>query len=339
MECLIDDATLAEILKWYFIGAILYFCMMTVDLSIYRWKHKKHMMFIPPDITKMIARSFLFHWLGVFLFIDKMILSVKYKKMNNNVSHPKHYNQHPAGFECIEIIRHHTCDTANAIKYLWRAGLKTEMGMNIADKEIEDLKKSIYYIEDDVRYHGKEPFCCTNQSAEHVVFLNAEKQRLITCKDVVAAYCPPIAEAIENLWDIGVIVNGQAQRPTDWYNREKKAIEAIQQRILDIQNTATPASQRETAPEHYDPLNIIIQNGTAYCLTDEVRKKANGALYSPCENCALSDYCINFDLCRMHGATEREYYHKVGIAKYAIAGTIEVVDEVKEFKKEMNEEV
>ena len=28
------------------------------------------------------------------------------------VNHPKHYNSHPAGIECIDIIRHYTCDIA-----------------------------------------------------------------------------------------------------------------------------------------------------------------------------------------------------------------------------------
>ena len=38
--------------------------------------------------------------------------------------------------------------TGNAIKYLWRAGLKKEQGIDEIDKEIEDLKKAIWYIND-----------------------------------------------------------------------------------------------------------------------------------------------------------------------------------------------
>ena len=64
------------------------------------------------------------------------------------VNHPKHYNSHPNGIECIYIIRHYTCDIANAIKYLWRAGLKPDMGKEDAEKEIEDLKKALWYIND-----------------------------------------------------------------------------------------------------------------------------------------------------------------------------------------------
>lgn len=53
--------------------------------------------------------------------------------MSNNVSHPSHYNAHPAGIECIDVIRHYTCDIANAQKYLWRAGLKPEQGISDED--------------------------------------------------------------------------------------------------------------------------------------------------------------------------------------------------------------
>lgn len=65
-----------------------------------------------------------------------------------NVEHPQHYNEHPSGVECIEIARHYCFDIGNAIKYLWRAGLKSEQGMTDLDKEIEDLEKAIWYIED-----------------------------------------------------------------------------------------------------------------------------------------------------------------------------------------------
>lgn len=66
----------------------------------------------------------------------------------NNVDHPRHYTSHPSGVECIEITRHYNFDIGNAIKYLWRAGLKGDAGMTQREKEIEDLEKAIWYIED-----------------------------------------------------------------------------------------------------------------------------------------------------------------------------------------------
>lgn len=52
---------------------------------------------------------------------------------------PDHYKSHPSGIECIEITQHMDFLTGNAMKYLWRAGLK--------DNRIEDLKKAKWYIE------------------------------------------------------------------------------------------------------------------------------------------------------------------------------------------------
>lgn len=67
--------------------------------------------------------------------------------MNDNVNHPKHYTSHPSGIECIDITCHYDFCIGNAIKYLWRNGLKHEEGMSDVDKQIEDLKKAIWYIE------------------------------------------------------------------------------------------------------------------------------------------------------------------------------------------------
>lgn len=44
------------------------------------------------------------------------------------VNHPQHYTSHPSGVECITIARHYCFTIGNAIKYLWRAGLKQEKG-------------------------------------------------------------------------------------------------------------------------------------------------------------------------------------------------------------------
>lgn len=69
----------------------------------------------------------------------------------NNVEHPTHYTSHPSGVECIDIARHYCFSIGNAIKYLWRAGLKSEEGMTDKTKEIEDLNKAIWYIKDRIK--------------------------------------------------------------------------------------------------------------------------------------------------------------------------------------------
>ena len=80
-------------------------------------------------------------------FIDRKDKEQK----NDNVNHPAHYNSHPSGIECIEIARHHNFNIGNTIKYLWRAGLKSEEGMEDTDKQVEDLNKAIWYIKDEIK--------------------------------------------------------------------------------------------------------------------------------------------------------------------------------------------
>lgn len=62
--------------------------------------------------------------------------------VNDPVNHPKHYTEHPSGVECIEITEHMGFCIGNAIKYLWRAGLKGE--------QVEDLRKARWYIDREI---------------------------------------------------------------------------------------------------------------------------------------------------------------------------------------------
>lgn len=68
-----------------------------------------------------------------------------------NVNHPEWYNEHPSGVECIEIARHYCFSIGNAIKYLWRAGLKKDAALSDKEKEVEDLKKAVWYINDRIK--------------------------------------------------------------------------------------------------------------------------------------------------------------------------------------------
>lgn len=65
--------------------------------------------------------------------------------MSEAVNHPKHYTSHPSGIEAIEVTRHMNFNTGNAIKYLWRAGIKNE------DAHIQDLEKALFYVKDEIR--------------------------------------------------------------------------------------------------------------------------------------------------------------------------------------------
>ena len=61
------------------------------------------------------------------------------------VNHPKHYTSDPSGIECIQITRWRNFNIGNAIKYLWRNGLKEN------NSNIQDLKKAIWYINDEIK--------------------------------------------------------------------------------------------------------------------------------------------------------------------------------------------
>lgn len=69
--------------------------------------------------------------------------------MSDPVNHPPHYNNSKAHcecgrrIECIDVTRHLSFNIGNAIKYLWRCELK--------NSTIEDLKKSIWYIQDEIK--------------------------------------------------------------------------------------------------------------------------------------------------------------------------------------------
>lgn len=72
----------------------------------------------------------------------------------DNVNHPKHYTSDPSGIECIDITRHRNFNVGNAIKYLWRAGLKTDADKSSINKQIEDLEKAVWYIVDEIHRLG-----------------------------------------------------------------------------------------------------------------------------------------------------------------------------------------
>lgn len=284
---------------------------------------------------------------------------------NNRVDHPEHY-QGKNGIETIEIIRHYVCDIANALKYLMRAGKKQEMGMEDAEKEIEDLKKALWYIEDyqrSARQHIAEAKPELINSYIHDITGH-------TVAEITTGYTDKISLAIFMLLQMGLIVNGAVYNVYGWPEMIDNCQKCIHQRILDIEHSlldkeiketvdvlhgqavdgmdyvSKPGCVRETEPEHYDPLNMIVAWGRVYSLTDEVRKKPNGALYSPCDNCDLIEVCYDdwrhpdtsvcHDLCRLHQAQTNEYYREVGVAKYSPKfGTVEVVDENKEMQLEL----
>lgn len=69
--------------------------------------------------------------------------------MTDMINHPPHYTSHPAKcecgrqIECIQIVEHENFCIGNAIKYLWRCGLKGDA--------IQDLEKARFYIDREIQ--------------------------------------------------------------------------------------------------------------------------------------------------------------------------------------------
>ena len=78
---------------------------------------------------------------------------------NDKVNHPSHYTwlKDLCGIEVIDITRHMSFDLGNVIKYTLRAGHKSEEGYSNFDKELEDLRKAKWYLDDEIHTRTKEP--------------------------------------------------------------------------------------------------------------------------------------------------------------------------------------
>lgn len=59
-----------------------------------------------------------------------------------DVVNPPHYKSHPSGVEAVTILEAYSYNIGNAMKYLWRAGLKGDA--------ITDLKKAAWYVEREI---------------------------------------------------------------------------------------------------------------------------------------------------------------------------------------------
>lgn len=65
------------------------------------------------------------------------------QKTTEQVNHPRHYNEHPSGVECITVVEHMGFNLGNAVKYIWRADLK--------GNRVEDLRKAAWYINREIQ--------------------------------------------------------------------------------------------------------------------------------------------------------------------------------------------
>ena len=84
-----------------------------------------------------------------------LISKLKNKEIrkDDKVNHPSHYTwlKNKCGIEVIDITRHMNFNLGNVIKYTFRAGHKSEQGYSELEKELEDLKKARWYLDDEIK--------------------------------------------------------------------------------------------------------------------------------------------------------------------------------------------
>ena len=85
--------------------------------------------------------------------IDEKYVGGPNPKAGDKVNHPSHYTwlKNLCGIEVIDITRHMGFNLGNVVKYVLRAGHKSEKGYSNFDKEIEDLQKAKWYLEDEIK--------------------------------------------------------------------------------------------------------------------------------------------------------------------------------------------
>lgn len=66
------------------------------------------------------------------------------------VNHPLHYNRHPKGIECIDVVEENPYpNLANAMRYLWRVSWGGKWDSD------EDLNKAVWYIQREISRREK----------------------------------------------------------------------------------------------------------------------------------------------------------------------------------------
>jgi hypothetical protein len=61
------------------------------------------------------------------------------------VNHPIHYNWVPGDIEALSVVKHFNFCLGNAMKYIWRAPVKSDREMLV------DLRKALFYIKEEIR--------------------------------------------------------------------------------------------------------------------------------------------------------------------------------------------
>lgn len=91
------------------------------------------------------------------------------------ISKAEHYNRHPSGVECIDIVKHHDFNIGNVIKYCWRHGLKGDAWTDA----LKDLKKARYYLDQAISLLGGAEDVVSEHD-KYIASLRAQAQNAVT---------------------------------------------------------------------------------------------------------------------------------------------------------------
>ena len=113
--------------------------------------------------------------------IDEKYVGGPNPKAKDKVNHPSHYTwlKNLCGIEVIDITRHMGFNLGNVVKYVLRAGHKSEKGYSNFDKEIEDLQKAKWYLEDEIKLRSGKDISDQAQ-------INALKEEIALNKQTIA---------------------------------------------------------------------------------------------------------------------------------------------------------
>lgn len=124
------------------------------------------------------------------------------EKEHDRVNHPSHYTSHPSGVECLTVARHMGFNLGNAMKYIWRAGLK--------GSAVEDLKKARFYLDDEItRLEGDVPL--TDAHGNTTTFVDSGDGLLKSLEGVprgTAKVCVEVVEGVAVFAVYGVLDTG-----------------------------------------------------------------------------------------------------------------------------------
>lgn len=109
------------------------------------------------------------------------------------VNHPKHYNGHPSGVECIEVMEHMTCNLGNAFKYGWRYYDKGD--------PVENLKKMLWYVDRSLNHDTGYLLHMDSMAASHfrLEVMDARRRRIF---DRPSPWCEPVRHAMAAICDL-----------------------------------------------------------------------------------------------------------------------------------------